>query len=86
MAKADEENASGFHVGDVLLAPAYGNLDQPFTGKVEKVYDNALLVEIIENAPADQAAVNEMNHRAVVRMSEVEVIQAAPQPKEEDGE
>ncbi|CAH1851451.1 hypothetical protein [Convivina intestini] len=83
MSKAEEEQAAKFHVGDVLLAPAYGNLEKPFTGKVEKVYENALLVEIVENAPADQPAVNEMNHRAIVRMAEVEVIQAAPAPEEQ---
>ncbi|MDD9139218.1 MULTISPECIES: hypothetical protein [Fructobacillus] len=82
MAKTDEEQAAKYHVGDVLLAPAYGNLEKPFTGKVEKVYDNALLVEIIENDPADQPAVNEMNHRGVVRMADVEVIQEAPAEKE----
>lgn len=80
MAKTDEEKAAKYHVGDILLAPAYGNLEKPFTGKVEKVYDNALLVEITENDPADQPAVNEMNHRGVVKMDDVEVIQeAAPE-------
>ena len=68
MAEEVEENTSGFNLGDVLLAPAYGNLEKPFTGQVEKIYENSLLVEITENAPADQPAVNEMNHRAVVRM------------------
>lgn len=75
------ENTSGFNIGDVLLAPAYGNLEKPFTGQVEKIYDNALLVEITENDPVDQPAVNEMNHRAVVRMDEVEVIKHAPAPE-----
>ncbi|TOZ07035.1 hypothetical protein [Leuconostoc pseudomesenteroides] len=75
------ENTSGFNIGDVLLAPAYGNLEKPFTGQVEKIYDNALLVEITENDPVDQPTVNEMNHRAVVRMDEVEVIKHTPAPE-----
>ena len=75
------ENTSGFNIGDVLLAPAYGNLEKPFTGQVEKIYDNALLVEMTENDPVDQPTVNEMNHRAVVRMDEVEVIKHAPAPE-----
>lgn len=75
------ENTSGFNIRDVLLAPAYGNLEKPFTGQVEKIYDNALLVEITENDPVDQPTVNEMNHRAVVRMDEVEVIKHAPAPE-----
>lgn len=75
------ENTSGFNIGDVLLAPAYGNLEKTFTGQVEKIYDNALLVEITENDPVDQPTVNEMNHRAVVRMDEVEVIKHAPAPE-----
>ncbi|WP_338752974.1 hypothetical protein [Leuconostoc mesenteroides] len=81
MAEEVEENTSGFNLGDVLLAPAYGNLEKPFTGQVEKIYENSLLVEITENAPADQPAVNEMNHRAVVRMDEVEVIKHGPAPE-----
>ena len=75
MAEEVEENTSGFNLGDVLLAPAYGNLEKPFTGQVEKIYENSLLVEITENAPADQPAVNEMNHRAV------EVIKHGPAPE-----
>ncbi|MEX0380832.1 hypothetical protein AB3K25_04545 [Leuconostoc sp. MS02] len=79
MADEEEESkASKYHIGDVLLAPAYGNLEKPFTGQVEKIYENALLVEITENDPADQPTVNEMNHRAIVRMDEIEVIQQAP--------
>ena len=81
MAEEVEENTSGFNLGDVLLAPAYGNLEKPFTGQVEKIYENSLLVEITENAPADQPAVNEMNHRAVVRTDEVEVIKHGPAPE-----
>jgi hypothetical protein len=82
------ENNSGFNIGDVLLAPAYGNLEKPFTGEVEKIYEHALLVVITENDPIDQPTVNEMNHRAVVRMEDVEVIQAAPapQPKVEEAD
>lgn len=84
MADEEESKASKYSVGDILLAPAYGNLEKPFTGQVEKVYENALLVEITENDPADQPAVNEMNHRAVVRMDEVEVIKHAPKPEKAD--
>lgn len=81
MAEEEENKASKYHVGDILLAPAYGNLEKPFTGQVEKVYENALLVEITENDLGDQPAVNEMNHRAVVRMDEIEVIKHAPVPE-----
>lgn len=81
MADEEENKASKYHIGDILLAPAYGNLEKPFTGQVEKVYENSLLVEITENDPADQPTVNEMNHRAVVRMDEIEVIKHAPVPK-----
>ncbi|MBU7455760.1 hypothetical protein [Leuconostoc fallax] len=84
------ENNSGFNIGDILLAPAYGNLEKPFTGEVEKIYENSLLVVITENDPEDQPTVNEMNHRAVVKMSDVEVIKKAPaeatQPKADDNQ
>ena len=84
------ENNSGFNIGDILLAPAYGNLEKPFTGEVEKIYENSLLVVITENDPEDQPTVNEMNHRAVVKMSDVEGIKKAPaeatQPKADDNQ
>ena len=35
MADEEENKASKYHVGDILLAPAYGNLEKPFTGQVE---------------------------------------------------
>ncbi|AFT81597.1 conserved hypothetical protein [Leuconostoc carnosum] len=86
MVDEEETKASKYNVGDVLLAPAYGNLEKPFTGQVEKIYENALLVEITENDPSDQPAVNEMNHRAVVRMDEIEVIKHAPAPQQADAD
>ncbi|CAM3013261.1 MULTISPECIES: hypothetical protein [Leuconostoc] len=83
MTDEEESKASKYNIGDILLAPAYGNLEKPFTGQVEKIYENALLVEITENDPSDQPTVNEMNHRAIVRMDEIEVIKHAPVPAAE---
>jgi len=82
MTDEEESKASKYNIGDILLAPAYGNLEKPFTGQVEKIYENALLVEITENDPSDQPTVNEMNHRAIFRMDEIEVIKNAPVPAE----
>lgn len=77
----EEENNSGFNIGDLVQAKKFANLEHDFEGTVEKIYDHALLVVITENDPEDQATVNEYNHRAIVRMSETEVLIPAPQPE-----
>ena len=77
----DVERDTGFNIGDILLAPAYGQLEHPFTGMVEQIYEKSLLVEIMENDADDQILVNEMNHRGVVSMSNVKVIKKAPKQK-----
>lgn len=77
----DVERDTGFNIGDILLSPAYGQLEHSFTGIVEQIYEKSLLVEIMENDPEDQILVNEMNHRAVVSMAGIKVIKKAPKPK-----
>ncbi len=37
MADEEENKASKYHIKYILLAPAYGNLEKPFTGQVEKL-------------------------------------------------
>jgi hypothetical protein len=77
----DVENDSGFYLGDILLAPAFGQLLHPITGIVEHIYERSLLIEVMENDKEDQTLINEMNHRAVVAMTDVKVIKKGPKPK-----
>lgn len=72
-----------FNIGDILVAPKIGSLEHPFQGEIEKIYDHSLLVVITDNDVTDQPIVNEMNHRAVVSMADVEVIEKAKVETEE---
>lgn len=83
--KKDEQPKYDFAVGDVVESPKFGPLDHGFSGEVEKVYNNSLLVSIDKFDPADQSGVNELNGRAIVRMSSAKALSKVPrQPKEED--
>ncbi|QBO36915.1 hypothetical protein EQG49_10900 [Periweissella cryptocerci] len=81
VATEEVENNSGFNIGDLVQAKKFANLEHDFEGTVEKIYDHALLVVITENDPEDQSTVNEYNHRAIIRMSETEVLIPAPEPE-----
>ena len=86
--KKDDRPKYDFAAGDVVESPKLGPLDHGFSGTVEKVYNNSMLVSIDKFDPADQSGVNELNGRAIVRMSGAEALSKVPrQPKEdEDGE
>lgn len=82
--KKDEQPKYDFAAGDVVESPKFGPLDHGFSGKVEKVYNNSLLVSIDKFDPADQSGVNELNGRAIVRMSKAKALSKVPrQPKDE---
>lgn len=73
-----------FKIGDYVKCKQFGPLEHDFTGEVEKVYDNSVLVAIREFEPADQSGVNELNNRAVLRKSETEIIKAVPRTEEDE--
>jgi len=60
-------------IGDYVAAKKFGPLEHDFTGEVNKVYDNSVLVEIRDYDPADKTAVGDMNNRAVVRKSAAKI-------------
>lgn len=72
-----------FKVGDTVEAEKFGQLEHAFTGVVEKVYDNSLMMSIDDFDPADKATVNELNKRAVVRKSTTKILKAVPRTDED---
>lgn len=73
-----------FIVGDVVKCKKFGPLDHSFTGVVEKLYTNSMMVSIQDYNKNDKSGVNELNGRAVVRISEAKMVKAAPRdPKKE---
>lgn len=82
--KKDDQPKYDFAAGDVVESPKFGPLDHGFSGKVDNVYNNSLLVSIDKFDPADQSGVNELNGRAIVRMSKAKALSKVPrQPKDE---
>lgn len=83
--KKDDQPKYDFAAGDVVESTKFGPLDHGFSGKVEKVYNNSMLVSIDKFDPADQSGVNELNGRAIVRMSSAKALSKVPrQPKEDE--
>ncbi|WP_367342247.1 hypothetical protein [Limosilactobacillus sp.] len=76
-----------FAVGDVIKSKKMGPLDHGFTGEVEKVYVNSVMVGIKDFDPSDKSGVNELNGRAIVRMKDAKMIKKVPRkPKTDDDE
>lgn len=80
MAKEEIENTSEFDLGDFVAGKKFANFEHDFKGIVERIYEHSLLVNITEFDPEDTATVNEYNHRAVVRMSETEILVKTDNP------
>lgn len=60
-----------FQIGDNVECKKFGSLEHDFTGEIEKVYENSVLVNIKDFNALDQVAVTELNQRAIVRKSEI---------------
>lgn len=67
-----------FEIGDVVEGKKFGPLEHDFSGVVEKVYTNSILVSIQDFDPSDKSGVNELNGRAVIRQKEAKMIKAVP--------
>lgn len=74
-----------FEIGDIVKGKKFGPMDHDFSGVVEKVYNNSIMVSIQDFDPADKSGVNELNGRAVLRQKEAKMIKAVPR-KEKDNE
>lgn len=67
-----------FEIGDVVKGKKFGPMDHDFSGVVEKVYNNSIMISIQDYDPSDKSGVNELNGRAVLRKKEAEMIKAVP--------
>lgn len=75
-----------FEIGDIVKGKKFGPMDHDFTGVVEKVYNNSIMVSIQDFDPADKSGVNELNGRAVLRQKEAKMIKAVPRKEKDDDE
>lgn len=75
-----------FEIGDLVKAKKFGPMDHDFTGIVEKVYNNSIMISIQDFDPSDKNGVNELNNRAVIRQSEAKMIKAVPRTEKTDDE
>ncbi len=73
-----------FEIGDLVKVKKFGPMDHDFTGIVEKVYNNSVMISIQDFDPSDKNGVNELNSRAVIRQSEAKMIKAVPRTEKDD--
>ncbi|MFD1465090.1 DUF2187 domain-containing protein [Lapidilactobacillus mulanensis] len=59
-------NISEIHVGDQLRGHVKEDMEQDFIGEVEKIYENSVLMQIIESDEIDKSNVIELNNKIVV--------------------
>lgn len=60
-------------VGDFVEGKVEEDMEKPFMGKVEKVYENSALLEIVSNDPDDDPNVAELNHKIIVNINNMKV-------------
>ena len=75
-----------FEIGDIVKGKKFGPLEHEFSGVVEKVYTNSIMVSIQDFDPSDKSEVNELNGRAVIRQKEAKMVKAVPREEEKDDE
>lgn len=75
-----------FEIGDIVAAKKFGPLEHDFSGVVEKVYTNSIMISIQDFDPADKSGVNELNSRAVIRQKDAKMIKAVPREEKADDE
>ena len=63
-----------FEIGDIVKGKKFGPLEHEFSGVVEKVYTNSIMVSIQDFDPSDKSGVNELNGRAVIRKKEAKMV------------
>ena len=74
-----------FEIGDIVKGKKFGPLEHEFSGVVEKVYTNSIMVSIQDFDSSDKSGVNELNGRAVIRQKEAKMVKAVPR-EEKNGE
>ena len=59
---------------DILSAKSDEELTKPFVGKVEKIYENSVLLKIIDYDKADKTAVSDLNQKIVVNFKNLKTV------------
>lgn len=72
-----------YKIGDVVKGKKFGPMDHDFSGEVEKVYENSIMIAIQDYDPYDQSGVNELNGRAIIRKDEAKMLKAVPRTAED---
>ena len=72
-----------YKIGDVVKGKKFGPMDHDFSGEVEKVYENSIMIAIQDYDPSDQSGVNELNGRAIIRKDEAKMLKAVPRTAED---
>ena len=75
-----------FEIGDIVKGKKFGPLEHEFSGVVEKVYTNSIMVSIQDFDPSDKSGVNELNGRAVIRQKEAKLVKAVTREEKKDDE
>lgn len=60
-------------VGDFVEGKVEEDMEKPFMGKIEKVYENSALLEIVSNDPDDDPNVAELNHKIIVNINNMKI-------------
>lgn len=57
-------------IGDYVSGKRFGKFEHDFSGEIEKIYDNSVLIHILNFDEEDQVLVTELNDRAIVRKAD----------------
>ncbi len=78
------------HLGDTVTAKVKEDMEAPFTGTVQKVYENSALLTITDYAAGDRQNAAELNFKIVINFKAITknlgggVIDPEPAPEEEN--
>ncbi|NVY97168.1 DUF2187 domain-containing protein [Lactobacillus sp. DCY120] len=72
---------SSIKIGDILQGQVEEDMEKPFVGTVEKLYNNSVLIHITDYSPEDEDNVAELNHKIVVAGSGLKKSKNTPKAK-----
>ncbi|MFC6171747.1 DUF2187 domain-containing protein [Loigolactobacillus jiayinensis] len=58
-------------IGLAVTAPATENMQAPFTGQIEKIYENAALLKITSYDPSDELNVKALHDKIIVSLKQL---------------
>ncbi|WP_390407284.1 DUF2187 domain-containing protein [Lacticaseibacillus jixiensis] len=83
-------NKEDIHLGDSLECKVKEDMEKPFTGTVQKMYENSALLDITDYAAADKQNVAELNFKIVINFKAIRKNfgggHADPEPTAEEAE